>query len=49
MNSLGDGADLAVVLGQQCDDAVGLAQFVGTEHHGVVPVGPGSKGLLDHG
>ncbi len=46
---LGDGADLAVVLGQQRDDPVGLAELVGAQDDGVVPVGArGVGGWLGH-
>ena len=42
-DALGDSPDLPVVLGQQRDDAVRLAQFVGAEHDGVIPVRAGGK------
>ena len=49
-DTLGDRADLAVVLGQDGDDAVRLAQLVGAQHHAVVTVGAGGKGgWLGHG
>ena len=43
-DALGHRPDLAVVLGQQRDDAVRLAQFVGAQHDGVVTVGARCKG-----
>ena len=41
---LGHGPDLAVVLGQQGDDAVRLPQLVGAQHDGVITVGARCKG-----
>ena len=48
-DALGDGTDLAVVLGQERDDPVRLAQLVGAQHHGVIPVGACCKGWIGHG
>ncbi len=39
---------LAVVLGQQGDDPVGLAQLMGAQYDGVITVGARCEGLLDH-
>ena len=35
---LGDGADLAVRLGEDRDDPVGLAELDATQHHALIPV-----------
>ena len=39
-DALGDGADLAVALGEEGDDPVGLAELDGAQHHPLVAVQP---------